>query len=851
MALRIPRTPQTQAVGRQEGYARATQPLDYSPIARPVSQLQQELEEEHARIEQFDLQRRLVDETNQLMTDFDQRKQVAPLGAAGFTEQVNTDYQKRHEEILNEYWEKGYSEEALRDFSLRLGALRQGIAGQALNFQTDSVRSLASKQMGDFTVSLSQYATRNPDGFASAEEQLREGVWAIPGLTEQDRHRVFDENLSVIRQGAAKGLALQNPQLVIDALDPEGFTAPQQAAPGGAYETLEGWQKEVGAVLGARMPPAVVAGFLGNFEVEGGHSGAKGDGGTASGLAQWRDDRRDNFRAMFGKDPSEASITEQAEFVAWEMDNPTHPSVGMTVEQRDAILAADDPEEAAELIDKYYERSSGEHRDRRRDAARAHYSTIQTIDPGASTAEQAPRVELPESRSNEFDPTSIATGHPVLDSLNGPERLQLLGWAREQQAKTNAQVRGSMDVAVENAVNAWINEGEYAGPALTREQVVEVYGPIEGEQKWAQVEGAQQTGQVIQRIRTMSPTSIITELERLKPDPASPTYSRDLQMYEAAQRAATKVLSDRQADPAAYVFQAFPEIGQAMAGAETSEQRRQVYAQIGRAMNQLGIPEREQVFFTDDMLENVGAQYRAAPATEKFGILQSYITEMGGEAAGRTLGRAVGKEVADDLRLFSLLSRTSNFRQTFMEVMNGKKIISDDPARKPNFETVNREFANTFGKALNYLSPQYSSAVNEAAAALYVQRGGRTETGGVLTDSDLYEQSVREVLGGNANERTGFANMQRDEITILPPGVNQTQFENWVEQLEPGDLTRLTPDRRAPVDRTGRRIPLEDIIDEGAFIMLAPGRYGIKMEDGKWIANTAGEQFVIHLDFAR
>ena len=70
------------------------------------------------------------------------------------------------------------------------------------------------------------------------------------------------------------------------------------------------------------MPAHVVAGFLGNFEAEGGYSGAKGDGGTAAGIAQWRGERQANFERVVGKPVSQASPEEQARFVLWEMQNP-------------------------------------------------------------------------------------------------------------------------------------------------------------------------------------------------------------------------------------------------------------------------------------------------------------------------------------------------------------------------------------------------------------------------------------------------------------------------------------------------------------------------------------------------
>jgi hypothetical protein len=93
--------------------------------------------------------------------------------------------------------------------------------------------------------------------------------------------------------------------------------------------------------------------------------------------------------------------------------------------------------------------------------------------------------------------------------------------------------------------------------------------------------------------------------------------------------------------------------------------------------------------------------------------------------------------------------------------------------------------------------------------------------------------------------------MGRDKVTdwtILPPGVSQTQFENWLESRGPGDLTALNPNRRPPVDRSGRPLPIDRIIDEGVFVMLAPGRYGIKLDsDGKWVADTAGNRFEMNI----
>lgn len=194
-----------------------------------------------------------------------------------------------------------------------------------------------------------------------ALNKTKEGFTLGPGQTRYDA----DGN-------AIASVAPQQEYLVI----PEGGKAIPKpgTGPDGASSppvniaTAPAAAQEVGVTLSsAGLPAPVVAGFLGNFHVEGGYGGAKGDGGSASGIGQWHDERAANFEKVVGKPIAEASPTEQAQFVLWEMQNPE--AAGMTVAQRDAILAAKTPAQAAALIDQNYERSSGQHRQQRMAAA--------------------------------------------------------------------------------------------------------------------------------------------------------------------------------------------------------------------------------------------------------------------------------------------------------------------------------------------------------------------------------------------------------------------------------------------------------------------------------------------------
>jgi hypothetical protein len=240
--------------------------------------------------------------------------------------------------------------------------------------------------------------------------------------------------------------------------------APSAPSGAGPSSTSPAASSTASALASAGLPAPVVAGFMGNFHIEGGYNGAKGDGGSASGIAQWHNDRAANFQKVIGKPVAEASPAEQARFVAWEMQNPK--AAGMTVAQRDAILAAKTPASAAALIDQYYERSSGKDRRARMLAASA-FASDATAGPSAaaSTAPSAPpgyRVLIPAGPGSppsgyEADPSKPGALRPIPGGpadkgtsaappgnpdLSGPDYLSDL---RKQNPSLAAQVQGVLD----------------------------------------------------------------------------------------------------------------------------------------------------------------------------------------------------------------------------------------------------------------------------------------------------------------------------------------------------------------------------------------------------------------------
>lgn len=103
----------------------------------------------------------------------------------------------------------------------------------------------------------------------------------------------------------------------------------------------KGWTKEQ------------AAGIVGNLYVESGlKTDAVGDGGQAYGIAQWHPDRQSRFQQVYGKSIRESNFKEQLEFVNWELNN-SEKKAGQL------LKGAATAEDAAAIVDQYYERSSG------------------------------------------------------------------------------------------------------------------------------------------------------------------------------------------------------------------------------------------------------------------------------------------------------------------------------------------------------------------------------------------------------------------------------------------------------------------------------------------------------------
>jgi hypothetical protein len=846
----------------------------------------------------LELNKRLLRETSELQADYLRREQEAPLGAPEFAQNVEADYEKRHSMLLEKAWQEGYDEDVIREHDIRLTGLRENFQEKALVYQANSLSALGDKSFGEIETHLTQYVATTPDGYTTAKDELNHNADIVPGWDAVKREKAKALGQARLRQTAGTALVNLNPRYVIAVLDPKGFTADprllteKNLVPGSPGSVSGGVEYNPETIKAKIRVPEGTAGV-------GGEGKVNGMGSSASGRYQFtKDTFIDRYNEVYGSGGAAAWATNKFDVTVQEklMDRNLEvnkkileaASIPVTdgtmyvmhvlgVGNGPKLLKADGTHPvsmylSAEIIEKnptYF--GGGKTVAESLQIIQGKVGGTVVVTPGTPSSVTYTVPAAPEIldgadgvdeklQENPNAPPVRNTGNAIIDDMTGEEQWALVGQAREVDnrrvaaekavmdhniAAAQGQAQAAMGVNIGNAVSEFIQTG--AGREITKESIVAAYGPgPEAEQKWAEYERAKLMGPTILRIRSLPPSQIEAEINKLRPVLGSPTYEVDLKFYDAAVKAQQDVLAFRDKDPTSALFAAHPEIVQQLTNAKTPAERKAAYTLMDRAYEQMGIPDHKRSYATVDMLEGMQKQYKTAAPRQKLGIIQQYMDEMpNSKAAGLALVNLGGKGMVRDLALYATLVGNPDYETTFMKVMEGRQTIEIDPARKPNSTVINQAFRGELGPTINSISAENSAMYNEAAAAYYVEAGGRTEEGEF--DEKLYSEALMKVMGTQGIVDLNGGKVK--ELTILPQGVNQQQFENWKDNLQAGDLSALslTPGV-VPTDAAGRRLSIDVLQEEGVFVMRSPGVYGIKlMSDGGWVGDGRGGAFRIKI----
>lgn len=765
--MEIRRRPRTSPAGGQQQYLQRNAGVDLSPLAEGLGAISTTLNEARRTSQALDLQQRVLQETNRLQAQLEERKRDPEFGMTDFADRMDREHASYIDTLLTEYAD--YDRDLVDQFAGNLAQLRSGLFENAFEHQIGTFSALAISNAKTMVDDGTRQVQLNPDNFIETLDTVEDYLDRNPYLTEAERISYREDALQSLRMTASASLVMQDPNRVIAELDPEGRFAAQQSG---------------------RARPAVTAEDVETVRA------AYGD--NVEAFDRW----------LAGVDVAEtpAAVDRQTVLArAW-----ADKRVGRgEFEAAIALQEGEDAEQHAALVER----------------TRALFA--------------ANGVEIVE----EYSPEEVTPATAALAALTGPERLQILEQAQQALQVSRTQDRAAMRLRIDNIkAEALANGGQISGTIPTQEEVIATFGPVEGPPVFAEVQSTITAAGYMSRWATTPETTMRSQLARLMPAPGSETFAAQMQVYRAAETAMNQILSRRQEDPAQYIMENFP-------AAQSALQRGDLpafYQQVREGQRALGIADGNILLLPQSVISAERERYQTLTGQGRMGVLNSWSVGMTEDEFSNLVNQFAGTVIAEDAGIYQYMKTWPGSRALLPEIFAGREIIQRDPARQPTQVSINTAFRDVFERAIGELNPEFSNSVSQAAVALYVRNNGGYD---VTADRDLYIRSLRQVLGGTGAPDTGWADIGKgvNDLTILPPRVNSSQFVRFTENITDTDLQRWSMTGNPPTDRRGRPVSAADIIEAGTFVLAAPGIYMIKLDDDRFLMDN-GDPYFIQLD---
>ncbi|NBN64125.1 lysozyme family protein [Pannonibacter tanglangensis] len=572
--------------GRSPGQASAADfggDMGLGALAQGIGSVAGALTERQNRKDMFDVNRTAIEERLAVARDFEARANAAPLGADGFTDQLNADLEQRRQNLLEAKRAAGMSPDAVDALDLKLRDLQSGFQQRAIQFQAQSYGVKVVKEVDDATGALTQTASMLPSTYNDMVAEQAAMVDAIPNLDAVEKTKLKETGARQIRAAAGMGLAQQDPDYVISQLAGDGdyFSAIRQAESGG-------------------------------------NDAAKNPASTATGRYQFIKQTWDGLVARYPEagltpdgrlDPAQQEIAIRL-FTSENENTLGRAGIAITNGTRYAahFLGAGG---AVNVLTKPDADPISAHVGR--DVLRANPfldgMTVGDFKAWADRKASSPGRQAVDGK----------TGDPILDAMDASERQQVLSAAYTAKNRRTTDTRGQLELARKNAETAYLTTGEYDGPALSQQDFVRAYpdDPVRAELEFDQHQFVQQVGQQIAAMKTLPDAEIQERLDAIDPrnNTASPTFAADLQTFNVAQQAATAIREQRTKDPAQYVATNFPSVAekaQAWAEAAPADQPAAAAAYLtamDAAFDQLGVPPTQRGYLSAPMARQRVAEF--------------------------------------------------------------------------------------------------------------------------------------------------------------------------------------------------------------------------------------------------
>lgn len=776
------------------------------------------LENERKKLGEFEARKALAKESAALQQDFHERKMNAPLGAPNFTAETLAEYRERGKGLLADLREQGVDEEHLQNLELSLDRVHQSYTGQALNFEVQSHGAKVGFEIEDLNDDLSQVVQANPDEIEAAEQAFNEAIDAIPGIDAVTREELRQKGNDTLALTAGISLADQEPFRVRGMLR--------------------------GEVTNADDFVKVMKGTIAAVE-----SGGRAKPYLAEGPTIQRKNGTDRaygkYQVMGANIPSwTKEVTGKAATIEEFLNNPELQEAVFAFQMRKNFEKYGNMRDAASVWFTGVPFAQAV-KEGRRDKA-----TGLSIEDYVAKVEGNPHLSMTEGK----------TGDPVLDRLDGQQRIRVLNaadaeWARQEareKKERDALVRrmdGLVDAAENEVLNGW-------SPSFDRaRQTAEAIGGIEGEVAMQRLDFLEQSADAATRFASTDAfgrSVVLREMEEARGKGLLNEQGQKLHdllnkvdtniRSEAARDGYGQAVRSRLVDEPVPLTLNDPDVM-----AQREMQARLIKDSFGSDATVTSEAERKEIIDAIRGSREQGYQVMQA-------LAQSPTVK-------QDIQRALAKEGTAEARALAV---TFDLAEQGDEVnakaiMKGQMLLAEGEPDIPSSVWVTAQ-NNAYGGMFEGMEAAAAS-YKDAALAHYVGTRGQVEEGALVSPSAL-QVSLEAVLPGQIVDTTPGAFSFATPLISPSKTWGQEEWDtavqstlddsNWWQKSarwwDPasGNYHPLEEPPRYP---NGEEISAADIFEDGTLRMAGKGRYraftsggGIAMGQYRLVIDFAGDR---------
>lgn len=169
---------------------------------------------------------------------------------------------------------------------------------------------------------------------------------------------------------------------------------------------------------------------------------------------------------------------------------------------------------------------------------------------------QAPRLTAADLA---FNP-DVKTGYDVFDNLPRALKFDLLKSVKQSSDQNIAALKGQLSLAIKNGLSQARTTGDI-GAIPTETDFIQVYGQLEGTEKFRAVQQEAQLNANLHMMPGMSVSEMEAMYKQLTPEKGDPQYAERMKQRDLWQKAMIQTQKQRAEDPVQFAFSGMPDLG--------------------------------------------------------------------------------------------------------------------------------------------------------------------------------------------------------------------------------------------------------------------------------------------------